>query len=552
MKEITRIHIAKVAYDIELDAKKDIQKYVSALERYAEDAETLDDIEIRITELFAERGVAAGGVIAKDDVAAVRAQLGEPSDFAPEDAGDIVVGSTVDGAARKLYRDRDSAILGGVLAGIARFFGIDPLWVRLIFIVLLIASFGAASIVYLILWLIVPAAKTAAEKLQMSGRAVTLEEIKALGDRESTDGNSSAAITRRVLRIVTGIIVLTGAIGILVATLFIGFGLTFGTTDNSPIAAWRPQEAWWLALGLGLFVLAGLLLATLGFLLANALLRRQWTKRVGTAVVVIIIAGLASFFSGVGTMWYGSWQESIHLYDSRKVSTVKMPELKEVTSLVIESNKWEGNELRVKYIVSDNPHYELETMTSVKPRIVRDGTTATVSLEPIDRAGTRQFMLHGAATILRVYGPSLEQIEAKQYTDVSYYSEKPQDKLTITLQRAGFELLGTYDEVTVVQKEESRATLERATVGNLTVQQQVGTVTAGVVRKLTVTQSDVCPADSEYGTIAVRVQAISGGKMTYNGAERSAATIKQACGMVFIGSADEYVDELLRMKDYRW
>ena len=93
MKEITRIHIAKTAYDIELAAKKAIEKYITALERYADDPELLGDIEIRITELLKERGVQAGGVITADDVAAVRAQLGEPSEFLPEGAGDIAVGT---------------------------------------------------------------------------------------------------------------------------------------------------------------------------------------------------------------------------------------------------------------------------------------------------------------------------------------------------------------------------------------------------------------------------------------------------------------------------
>ncbi len=126
MKEITRIHIAKVAYDIELDAKKDIQHYIGALERYAEDQEILDDIEIRITELLAERGVAAGAVIAKDDVAAVRTQLGEPREFAPEGGPAAVADvETTEASPRRLYRDRDAAVLGGVLAGIGRFFRID-------------------------------------------------------------------------------------------------------------------------------------------------------------------------------------------------------------------------------------------------------------------------------------------------------------------------------------------------------------------------------------------------------------------------------------------
>ena len=78
MKEITRIHLAKTAYDIEVTAKKQLEKYITSLESYTQDADVLADVEIRMTELLAERKVQPGGVIAADDVAAIRAQLGEP------------------------------------------------------------------------------------------------------------------------------------------------------------------------------------------------------------------------------------------------------------------------------------------------------------------------------------------------------------------------------------------------------------------------------------------------------------------------------------------
>ena len=75
MKEITRIHIAKQAYDIETTAKKDFEKYMKKLEIYAGDAEILADIEIRITELLTEAGVEKGGVITAEEIAKVQAIL---------------------------------------------------------------------------------------------------------------------------------------------------------------------------------------------------------------------------------------------------------------------------------------------------------------------------------------------------------------------------------------------------------------------------------------------------------------------------------------------
>ena len=85
MKEITRIHIAKQAYEIELSAKKDLEKYMSKLEVYAGDPEILADIEIRITELLSELGVTSGGVITDSEVESLRKTLGEPEEFASDD-----------------------------------------------------------------------------------------------------------------------------------------------------------------------------------------------------------------------------------------------------------------------------------------------------------------------------------------------------------------------------------------------------------------------------------------------------------------------------------
>ena len=86
MKDITRIHIAKVPYSIELTAKKNLEKYIAALEAYTSDTELLEDIEIRMTELLLERNVKQEDVISDKDITAIRAQLGEPKDFMTDDA----------------------------------------------------------------------------------------------------------------------------------------------------------------------------------------------------------------------------------------------------------------------------------------------------------------------------------------------------------------------------------------------------------------------------------------------------------------------------------
>ena len=193
MKEITRVHIAKQPYDIEVEAKKELEKYMKKLELYAGDEEILADIEIRITELLAEAGVEKGGVITSAEVASVRERLGEPEEFASENQA-VVEDEPAQRPVKRLFRDMDGALLGGVLKGVATFFGIDVVWVRLIFIILLFASFGTAFLVYIVLWLVVPPVRTTADRLQLSGKPVTLAALREQATADTT--SPRAAIWR--------------------------------------------------------------------------------------------------------------------------------------------------------------------------------------------------------------------------------------------------------------------------------------------------------------------------------------------------------------------
>lgn len=538
MKEITRIHIAKTAYDIEPAAKKAIETYINALERYADDPELLADIEIRITELLAEHGVEAGGVITSEDVAAVRAQLGEPTEFIPEGAGDIAVGADeLADTTRHMYRDIDSALLGGVLAGMARYFGIDPVWTRLIFLVLLVISFGAALIVYLILWLIVPPARTAAEKLRMNGQPVTLSSIKALGE-QATGGSESARIVRRILVTGAGVLLVLAALGALLATVSVTGGLAYGLHDNA--VTQKLADTWWLLPAVGLFVLAGLLFTALCSVLAAAVFRRRWTKRFGVAVVAIIAAGLLAFAGGMATAWYGSWQDNVRLNELRKTTRSTLPaNFSEVKALTISGDNESRAFVNVEYVVDSKPRYELESLPGVTPHIKlsEDGRTATVAV----KLGSTKLPRWGSAqATLKIYGPALDSIEVGDGT-VHYYNPAEQQALTVTATSGSFSLAGSFKTVRAAVKDAASLTLRDATIEHLDAQMASGTVTAGVVRTLSVRQPDACPARSEYdGQNHLAIQAVAEGKITYNGTERTAMTIKNNCGAIIIGDDDTY------------
>ena len=99
------------------------------------------------------------GVVVKIDIDAVRAQLGEPRDFVDtDDAAQADTAHSSDGDSwqdRRLYRDMDNALLAGVLSGIAAYVRVDPVIVRVIFVIVAVGSFGWALLVYALLWFLI-------------------------------------------------------------------------------------------------------------------------------------------------------------------------------------------------------------------------------------------------------------------------------------------------------------------------------------------------------------------------------------------------------------
>ena len=191
MNEITKIHLARVSYDIDVSAKKELEKYLSAVRKsLGEEIDAMEDIEIRMTEILATRGVVKDSVITENDIKAIKEQLGAPADFSGDDGSskktgedwrDNVFTRGKDGekTTKKFYRDTDNAMLGGVIAGLAAYTGWDVTVLRILFAIFTIfPGWGSPILIYLVLWAVVPAAETASEKLEMRGEPVDIESIK--------------------------------------------------------------------------------------------------------------------------------------------------------------------------------------------------------------------------------------------------------------------------------------------------------------------------------------------------------------------------------------
>ena len=549
MNEITRIHIAKTAYDIEIAAKKQLEKYIKSLETYTQETDVLADVEIRMTEILAERGVAAGGVIGSEDIAAVRAQLGEPYEFADEE-GDISVGSVNEGNGRRFYRSTDNAVLGGVLSGIAGYFNVNPLWPRLVFAFLLFISFGFASILYIIFWVITPAARTATERLQLVGKEVTLESIKALNTEEETARpNRIAPVLQQVLSVGFGVASLLGALTVLVMIILgvVGFytskqgifELTSSFTAIDDGNTWIAWVLFWVMIA-GLMLLVALL-----SLSAYAFFARKLTKRMIVSGIVIVVLGVASVGTVLGVATTQSWRVADETRNMIRETNGSLPKLATAKSLVFERNdkkKAANTELyrsfvTVRYVVDTGmPRYELSALPDAKVAINVEGENATVSLDIPD--SYRNTLVQ---PMLTIYGPSLETISS-QSVDFSYDGQS-QDALTLNPSNGTMMTIsGSYAKVTVNNTGSVDLSASSVQVLDVHSEQQL-IVTAGTVRELSVTQPDVCPSGTYVENTSVTVSEITSGTMTYNGKSLPAQTNKTSCALVTIGEEQSAYSE---------
>jgi phage shock protein PspC (stress-responsive transcriptional regulator) len=178
MNTTVTIHLAHTLFHIDSDAYALLKNYLNKLElSFAQTEgkqEILEDIEVRIAELFSQYTIRDGYVISKKNVNAVIDILGTPEDISEEETEEE---NTRFEFQRKLYRDTDERIIGGVASGLGHYFGIDRVWIRFILIILSLSSFGGIVFIYILLWSIIPEAKTTSEKLRMKGEPVNISNI---------------------------------------------------------------------------------------------------------------------------------------------------------------------------------------------------------------------------------------------------------------------------------------------------------------------------------------------------------------------------------------
>ncbi|WP_426429774.1 PspC domain-containing protein [Winogradskyella sp. HB-48] len=186
MNKTVNINLAGIFFHIDEDAYLKLSRYLEAIKRSFTDSqgrsEIISDIEARIAELFSERIQNDKQVVGIKLVDEVITIMGQPEDYLVDD--EIFEDepqqkrSYNSGPTKKLFRDTDNSYIGGVAAGLGHYFGIESIWMRLIWLLLAIGSGGTFIFIYLIFWALVPEARTTAEKLMMTGDPVNISNIE--------------------------------------------------------------------------------------------------------------------------------------------------------------------------------------------------------------------------------------------------------------------------------------------------------------------------------------------------------------------------------------
>ena len=312
MNKTVNINLGGMFFHIDEDAFQKLTRYFDAIKRSLSNSngqdEIIRDIEMRIGELISERHTSDKQVINLKELDEIIAIMGQPEDYRIDEEP-TTAGATSDFSSprrnKKLYRDTEKGMIGGVATGLGHYFGIDSVWLKIIFLLFVFFGFGTGVVAYIVLWIVTPAAVTTSEKLEMTGEPVNIsnierkvrEEFANMSDRfKNSDFSASGTYVRtgadrvaanvgnafltvlKVFAKILGVFLVVFSAGMLIA-MFVGM-FTVGSTTFMDVPALRyinaenytDQPLWLLSLlALGAFgiPLFGLFILGLKLLITN-------------------------------------------------------------------------------------------------------------------------------------------------------------------------------------------------------------------------------------------------------------------------------------------
>lgn len=185
MNTTVTINLANTFFYMDEDAYKKLQSYLNSIKKSFDSEEgceeIMSDIEIRIAELFTDKLKHDRQVIGVLEVDEIIAIMGQPEDYVlDKDSQKKETESNNSSKTndKKLFRDGEDVYIGGVISGLGHYLGIEPQWARLIALLLFLLSAGSFTVIYILMWIFIPEAKTTSEKLSMRGKPINISNIE--------------------------------------------------------------------------------------------------------------------------------------------------------------------------------------------------------------------------------------------------------------------------------------------------------------------------------------------------------------------------------------
>lgn len=204
MKKTISIHLMGTNFLVEEDAYELVHNYLERLKNSLKNSndqkEICEDVELRIAELAAAYLTEKKQVVTLGEMQQIISTLGQPEDFLEEDMqqepGSKSSSESYSKTERRLFRDGENVVVAGVCSGLAAYFKVDPVIFRILFVLFF---FAGALPLYILMWIIVPTAKSNVERLQMQGRPINLETLKEeFGDATQRFSKSARNFEREI------------------------------------------------------------------------------------------------------------------------------------------------------------------------------------------------------------------------------------------------------------------------------------------------------------------------------------------------------------------
>ena len=349
MKKNITVNLFGSLYAIDEDASQLLEQYLDNMKSYFSRREggdeIADDIEHRVAEIFADLKAQGVEAISISHVQDIIRRIGNPeqmdsdnaaSEGAQGDSSDAFAGQQppepprpasggLQKRQRKLFRDPDDVMIGGVMAGLCKYFGAtDPLPWRFLMVLLALASLSTMGVIYLVAWAIIPQAHTAEERLQMKGEPVnpeTLNEELMRTAGKARDYVQSPAARGCLSTLLTMLLTLFKLALLFLVCLLLGMALICGGAllmciisgfneglcnhiidgDLANVIVANHAIGWqlWGVTCLATVVLVVIFYALVRWLLAHRYSKPVSPRRIVAGVLVVLIATAAALSMGI-------------------------------------------------------------------------------------------------------------------------------------------------------------------------------------------------------------------------------------------------------------